>query len=263
MLPYPLPAPLRLRFGSIPGTTALFLLIATAPASAQSNSWPTVSQGNAWYGRSYEQVVSPTLAIVTDVQLRRNGFLEHPKQLDMVAGLAWRATAGLRLAVGGSYTSSTPYGLLPAPRPTREHLLWYQLQLQQHAGPVDFSHRYRFENRWVHDVARDDAGSHDVNERFNHRLRYQIRASHSFSKARMHGQPMLVYAADELFLGLTAAERHVAVEQNRSSIGLGLPISGAERLEVGYMHQIIANTRYKTMEVNHILLLVLVHTLPR
>lgn len=259
---------MRLRFGSISGTTALWLFIATAPALAapalaQSNSWPSVSQGNAWYGRSFEQVLSPTLAIVTDVQWRRNGLLEHPKQLDMVAGLAWRATAGLRLAVGGSYTSSTPYGLLPAPLPTREHLLWYQLQLQQHAGPVDFSHRYRFENRWVHDVAHDEDGSHDVNERFNHRLRYQIRASHSFPTLQMHGQPMLVYAADELFLGLTAVERHVAVEQNRSSVGLGLPISGSERLEVGYMHQIIANTRYKTMEVNHILLLVLVHTLPR
>lgn len=235
-----------------------------AQATPSANApWPTVHQTNAWYGNVYEMPITGQFGIMTDVQWRRMGFIEHPKQLFMVGGLSWRATPGVRLTLGGGYIASTPYGLLPALLPSREYQLWYQLQLQQHAGPLDFAHRYRYENRWIHDVVHDAFGTHSSETRFAHRLRYQLRASHPFNSVKLHGQPLLAIAADEAFIGMTASERHFSFDQNRASVGVGLPLGAGERMEVSYMQQWIANARLKTNEVNRTLLVMFVHNLPR
>ena len=180
----------------------------------------------------------------------------------MVGGISWRATPGVRLTLGGEYIASAPYGLLPALRPSRDHVIWYQLQFQQHVGPFDFAHRYRYENRWIHDVIRDAAGEHNSETRFSHRLRYQLRASHPLT-LKLRGRPMLVVAADEAFLGMTPAERGVSFDQNRASVGVGLSLSARERLEIGYMQQWIANPRLKASEINNTLVVMFVHSLPK
>lgn len=242
---------------------SLFCAQSSRAQTTANGPWPTVHQTNAWYGNIYEQPVTPAFSVMTDVQLRRSGFIEHPKQLFMVGGLTWRATPGVRLTLGGGYIASTPYGLLPAALPAREYQIWYQLQLQQHAGPLDFAHRYRFENRWIHDVSHDALGAHSTNERFAHRLRYQLRASHPFNQFKLHGQPILAIAADEAFVGMTAAERRVSFDQNRASIGIGVPLGHGERMEVSYMQQWIAQARVKSSEINNTLLVMFVHNLAR
>lgn len=243
------------------------MLLFASPAPTQTTStngpWPTVRQRNGWYGNIYEAPVSPQFSVMTDIQWRRSGLIEDPKQLFMVGGLTWRATPGVRLTLGGGYIASAPYGLLPAALPTREYQIWYQLQLQQHAGPLDFAHRYRFENRWLHDVTHDGAGAHSVNDRFSHRLRYQLRVSHPFNQVKLHGQPLLAIAADEAFLGMTAAERRISFDQNRASVGLGVPLGHGERVEVSYMQQWIAQARVKQSEINNTLQVMFVHNLAR
>ena len=241
----------------------MLLAPVTRAQTAANAPWPSVHQANGWYGSIYELPITPKLSVTTDVQLRRNGFLEHPKQLFMVGGVAWRVTPGVRLTLGGGYIASAPYGLLPTARPIREFQLWYQLQFQQHAGPLDFSHRYRFENRWLHDVSHDAEGAHSTNERFAHRLRYQLRATHPFKQLKLNGQPITAIAADEAFLGMTAAERRISFDQNRASVGVGLPLGHGERLEVSYMQQWIAQARVKTTEINNTLLVMFVHNLAR
>ncbi|MEP6833966.1 MAG: DUF2490 domain-containing protein [Gemmatimonas sp.] len=233
-----------------------------AQTTSSTAPWPTVHQTNGWYGNIFEQPITPSFGLVTDIQWRRNGFVEHPKQLFAVGGISWRATTGVRLTLGGGYIASTPYGLLPATYPTREYQIWYQLQLDQHAGPIDFNHRYRYENRWIHDVIHDDAGEHSSDTRFAHRLRYQLRASHPF-RAKLRGQPLLAFASDEAFLGMTAVERRVAFDQNRASVGVGIPLGAHERMELSYMQQWIANSKLKTSEVNNTFQVMFVHKFPR
>ena len=241
-------------------TTSESLPCQTNPSATAP--WPSVHQTNGWYGNIYEQPLTGSFGLMTDIQWRRSGLVEHPKQLFMVGGLSWRATPGVRLTLGGGYVASAPYGLLPALLPSREYQIWYQLQLQQHAGPLDFAHRYRYENRWIHDVIHDASGEHSSETRFAHRLRYQLRASHPFG-VKLHGQPILAIAADEAFVGMTAAEKRVSFDQNRASVGIGLPLGRGERLEMSYMQQWIANTRLKTSEINNTLLVMFVHNLAR
>ena len=53
--------------------------------------------------------------------------------------------------------------------------------------------------------------------------------------------------------------RRLAFDQNRASAGVGFPLSNGERVEVSYMQQWIANTKYKTAEINRTLLVMLVN----
>ncbi|MEP6764050.1 MAG: DUF2490 domain-containing protein [Gemmatimonadaceae bacterium] len=248
---------MHLRLVSI---TSLVTLLALTSLHGQNSAWPSVHQSNGWYGSVYETMFRGSqFGLTTDIQLRRMGLAEHPKQLFAVGGLSYRPTAGLRFTLGGGYIGSTPYGLLPAAYPTREYQIFYQMNLQQHAGELDFAHRFRYENRWIHDVIADDAGKHNSDVRFSHRLRYQFRASHPLLSMQLHKQPLLLIGADEAFIGLTPVDRRVAFDQNRASVGLGLPLSKGERLEVSYMQQWIANTKYKTNEINNTLLVMFVH----
>lgn len=80
---------------------------------------------------------------------------------------------------------------------------------------------------------------------------------------KLHGQPILAIAADEPFIGMTAVERRVSFDQNRASVGVGLPLGRGERMEVSYMQQWIANTRLRTSEINNTLLVMFVHNLSR
>ncbi|MEP6780516.1 MAG: DUF2490 domain-containing protein [Gemmatimonadaceae bacterium] len=248
---------MRSRFAVI---GALFNLLALSSATGQSSAWPSVHQTNGWYGSIFETMFGRSrFGLLTDIQLRRMGLTEQPKQLDAVVGLSYRPTNGLRFTLGGEFVSSTPYGSLPAPFPTREHLLWYQMNLQQHVAQFDFGQRFRYENRWIHDVITDGDGKHDSDVRFSHRVRYQVRASHPVKSMQMHNQPLLLIGAEEVFIGLTPVDRRVAFDQNRASVGVGLPLSRGERLEVSYMQQWIANTKYKTTEINNTLLVMFVH----
>jgi hypothetical protein len=123
------------------------LVVATSGAQAQSKRWPAVHPSNGWYSNVFETAVDSRFALLTEVSVRRMGLIEDPKQLFAIAGLGLRVLPGVRLTAGGGYTSSTPCGKLPAPAPSREYSVWYQLQLAQRAGTIDLSHRYRLENR--------------------------------------------------------------------------------------------------------------------
>lgn len=62
---------------------------------------------------------------------------------------------------------------------------------------------------------------------------------------------------------MIGTDRRVAFDQNRGSLGLGLPLGHGERLEVSYMQQWIAQARAGTSEINNTLLVMFVHNLPR
>ncbi len=247
----------RSRFAAV---GALVALLAGSLLQAQGAAWPTVHQTNGWYGSIYETgLTNSPFGLMTDIQWRRMGWITEPKQLFAVGGLSWRATQGVRFTLGGGYIGSSPYGLLPAPYPTREYQLFYQMNLQQHASLFDFAHRFRYENRWVHDVISDANGTHNSDVRFSHRLCYQFRVSHPLTSMQMHRQSLLLFASDEAFLGLTPVERRVSFDQNRAAVGIGFPLSIAERLEMSYLQQWLANTKYKTVEINRTLQVMFVH----
>jgi hypothetical protein len=110
-------------------------------------------------------------------------------------------------------------------------------------------------------VLHSATGTSDAPTQYSARFEYQFRAIRPVASVRFRGRPFSVFAADEVFFGLSPVARGVTIDQNRVVGGVGLLLSAGERVEIGYLHQWIANTRYSTSEVNHVLQVVFVHSL--
>ena len=122
-------------------------------------------------------------------------------------------------------------------------------------------HRYRFENRWLADVLANAAGDDSLSDsRFAQRARYMLRGSRPLGGLALRKQPVIGIVQNELFVGLSRADRGVAVDQNRFSFGAGLPLSTTKRLDVLWLQQWIPVSRARASENNRTLWLVLNHT---
>lgn len=255
--------PVRPRLGARTRATLLFAFsCAIAPlATAQSATpWRTVRQEHLWLATFIDQPITARWAFLGDVQWRRTDEGRNPQQLLTRGSLTYRVTPGFRLGAGINYVATAPYGELPAARPLRDRQIFYIAQFNQKLGSTDVMHRYRFENRWLADVLGDASGTDSLSvARFARRARYLLRGSRPLGGLTIRKQPVIGIAQNELFVGLSRADRGVAVDQNRLSFGAGLPLSATKRLDVLWLQQWIPMSRGRTSENNRTLWIVLNH----
>jgi hypothetical protein len=243
---------------------ALLLLGLGAPPclSAQdATPWRTVRQDQLWLAAVVDQPITTRLGFLGDAQWRRTDAGLQPQQALARGTLTYRVTPGLRLGVGVNYVATAPYGELPAARPLRDRQIFYLAQFNQKLGRLDVMHRYRFEHRWLADVLERSDGRDSLStSRFAQRTRYLLRLQYPIARLTMSRQPVLAIAQNDLFVGLAGADRGAAVDQNRISIGAGLPLSARQRLDVLWLQQWIANPRARANEQNRTLWIVFNHT---
>ncbi|WP_411279495.1 DUF2490 domain-containing protein [Gemmatimonas sp.] len=245
-------------------SASLTALCAVSPSLAVGQTptpWRTARQEHLWLATFVDQPITTRWAFLGDVQWRRTNEGDNPQQLLTRGSLTYRITPGFRLGAGINYVATAPYGELPSARPLRDRQIFYIAQINQKLGGADVMHRYRFENRWLADVLEDVSGKDSLSaSRFARRARYMIRGSRPVGGLALRRQPVLGIVQNELFVGLSRADRGVAVDQNRFSFGAGLPLSTTKRLDVLWLQQWIPVSRARASENNGTLWLVLNHT---
>ncbi len=112
-----------------------------------------------------------------------------------------------------------------------EHRPWQQISWVQKAGRVQFTHRYRAEQRFIH---RTDKGELVSGYRFNHRLRYQISAAVSLRDSTRKELTLVI--GDEILVNAGKQVTYNYFDQNRVMVGLGYELSKALNVQVGYMY---------------------------
>lgn len=247
--------------------TPLVALAASAAAQSPAPSptasptpWRTVRQEHLWLATFVDQPISARWAFLGDIQWRRTNGGRNPQQLLTRGSLTYRVTPGFRLGAGINYIATAPYGDLPVARPLRDRQIFYIAQINQKLGDVDVMHRYRFENRWLADVLDNATGDDSLSDnRFAHRARYLLRGARPIGGLTLRKQPVIGILQNELFVGLSRADRGVAVDQNRFSFGAGFPLTATKRLDVLWLQQWIAVSRARTSENNRTLWVVLNH----
>lgn len=256
----PFRAPALIRSALI--TLATAHVVAAPNSEAQSATpWRTVRQEHLWVAAVVDQPLSARWAVLSDVQWRRTDGGAKPQQLLTRGTLTYRVTPGLRLGVGLNYVATAPYGEVPSARPLRDRQLFYLAQFNQRLGRLDVMHRYRFEHRWLADVLPNGAGGDSLSaSRFAQRTRYLLRVQRPLAGLTRAGQPVLAIAQNDLFIGLAGTDRGASVDQNRFSVGAGLPLTARQRLDVLWLQQWVAVPRARTNEQNGTLWLVLNHT---
>lgn len=240
-------------------------LLAPRAALSQDADWRTVRQDQTWLAFAYDQPLAQRWSTLGDFQWRRTNGLSDPQQFMARTSVLYRVAPGFRVGAGLNYGASAPYGELPAALPSRDRQVFLLSQINHRQGGTDFMHRFRFENRWLADVATNADGDTElVNERFARRARYVMRMMRPLPALEFRGLPVLGLIQNEIFVGLGGNERGVSMDQNRLAFGPAIQWNRTKRLDVLWMQQWVAVPRARANENNRTLWLVLNHTgLPR
>ena len=239
------------------GALVIGLLLPVAATGAQD--WVSRSQDAMWVGAVVDQPLTSKSALWFDGSWRRMDFGKRPQQLLLRPGVQYTLTPGVRVSAGYAYIATAPYGALPIANPLREHRTWQQLLLTHRAGAVSFSHRYRLEQRWMRPLLERVGTTSADDDRdlgpttYQNRLRYQGRGQINIPQLTVRTRPVFAFAWDELLMPLGGNAQRITIGQNRAAVGIGIPFSSKQRVEVGYMNLYNAFAARRAHEINHTL----------
>ena len=206
--------------------------------------------------------MTPRWGVQTELMYERAELGATPQQIEYRLGAQRLLHSGARLAFGGTYIHSSPYGPFAARVASHEYRTWLQATADQRVGALSLTHRYRVEYRWVERPLFDASGARrpsDVSAAM--RLRYQIRASVPLTPSASP-RPLYAALAEEPFIAFGPHTPLNILEQNRAYLGAGVRWSPALRTELGYLNQIIVRADGRQVEQNHTLQLTLGITRP-
>lgn len=156
-----------------------------------------------------------------EVQYRNYNAVGDLEQLLLRTGIGYNLTEkNNNLLMGYGYILSENYMPTTTDKASvNEHRIYQQFITKQQFGAIKWSHRYRFEQRFVED-------------KFKMRFRYFLSLNVPFSKK---DKPVKWYASayNEIFLNTKSS----VFDRNRLYGGLGYKLNPNIRFELGYMNQ--------------------------
>jgi len=168
-----------------------------------------------------------------DIQHRNWDLGGDLEQLLIRGGRTWRPSGGpVQYTFGAAHITSGVFG--SSGDKTREKRLYQEALIPQRVGRrLFFSHRFRFEQRWVD------------NQDFRTRLRYFIGLNVPLNQDTLGAGATYLSFYNELFVNLNeniGNGRSVDYfDRNRLYLAFGYSLRDDLRFQVGYMHQELDN----------------------
>ena len=228
-------------------------------ASAQRQ---TYSNTNAWFQITGDVALNERWGILFDASNRRSGPIDETMANFIRAGLAYELTDNVRIAIGGNYSKSYPYGEIPAPYAVPEWRIWEQLALTHSIGKLDLSHRYRLEQRSRGlrsdpDVDETDVWAHQG------RFRYQVKGTLPLRGEDVEpGEPYLTLS-NEIFISFGENVQYNIFDQDRAAFAFGYRMNRYWRVETGFMEHVVFKSNGVDVEHNHTLTFGVTYTRPK
>jgi len=220
-------------------------------AFAQADGRTSASDFRAWYMYFGDHLFGDSRwGLHFDGQLRMEGIAETRNQLLLRPGVNFDVNEKVQIT-GGYAFIATKNILEDGSRFDKpEHRLWEQLILRQRLGRTRLVHRYRLEQRFLGNVALDDAGEARVDgSTYQNRFRYFVKATTPLGKSSR------AFASfyNELMINFGARVSNNIFDQNRIYGAVGFRLGEAGSLELGYLLQIVQLPSGNVIEYNHTL----------
>ncbi len=198
-------------------TLLLFLLCFMALGSLKAQETGEDKLGT-WLMYFGTHRISDPFSIHTEVQYRTYEFGSNFNQLLLRTGLNYHFADNAMATLGyGNIPSDGTFLDPEGEKNSKEHRIYEQLAFKNSLGKVDFSHRYRLEQRFLESAT----GVKDT----QHRMRYLLRLTYP-----LNAQWFLT-AYDEIFINL----QEPLFGQNRLYAALGYKVNSSISLEMGYL----------------------------
>ena len=177
---------------------------------------------NGWFSYSGDHRVEGRWGIHFDTQWRRSTVLTRWHQYQFRPGLNFQVNRKLLLTVGYAYTRTYPYGDFPGVAAFPEHRIYEQAVIRHPRTSVNFSQRYRLEQRFIHSAS--VSGPAPVT--YSNRFRYMFRADVPLARNEDNEKTWYLPVWDEVFLGIPpniGAEHLIRIACSSVSAALSEP----------------------------------------
>lgn len=227
-------------------------LLAPRSAAAQRETFENVNGWVAWFG---ETAINSRWSFDHDLQWRMSGPFSEFAQGLWRGSLRINQSPNIRWSLGYAGTTTHPYGELPIAFTAPEHRAFADLKVLHSAGRASFTHRYRYERRFL---GRVTSASGDVDRWVpTNRIRYQARVTLPLQGKTLETGEFYFQLTDELFMNWGSEIASNIFDQNRLQFMVGRRMSDKLRLEVGYLDQLIQRPNGVQLERNHTLITVI------
>jgi hypothetical protein len=231
---------------------AILSLIGTARAADQH-----ADNSNLWLNYVGDHPIgNGPWGLHLESQIRRADMGEHWQQLLLRPGINYTISPTLTVSAGYAWVETHPYGDIPIAADFPEHRLWEQAVVSHKALGLDWTHRFRLEQRRIGEVA--PATGDVTNWRYENRIRYMLRTSSPLTDS---GKTYIALW-NEVFFNFGSNVQGNDFDQNRAFIGLGRHLNEHTRVEIGFLEQTLQRRGGAVWENNHTLTVMLMSKWP-
>ena len=220
------------------------------------------NQFNAWALYTGTHKISSKVNLMTEYQWRRAEGFKHWQQSLLRLGLEYEINPKVSVMWGYAWIKTFPYGSQPVLHEFNENRLFEQLNLKDKIGRFEIQHRYRLEQRWLEQYAKNATNDIvQVDPVYRNRIRYRAMAMVPLSRKEMGDNTLFLNVNNELFVGFGKGIAKNPIDQNRFIAALGWRFNAQTNMQVGYLNQFVIKSNATDMARNHSLWMSMVYNL--
>jgi hypothetical protein len=211
--------------------TLAHLILGTIPAVARADDYDLVGAlaflsqtGHLAEPLDYNLYLSSTYNF-TNVTFQGRNIPARDTQLYVQPSLSYRYSPHLNFGLGYAYQKNNPL----SEDFVNENRIWQQVLVSHSADRATVTHRFRYEERFIHDRA---TGTDPVSTR----VRYQVAGTVPLQGSTIDPGEFYVTGYNEFYFSLTGA-RNASYSENWTYLGIGYLIPGVGKVELGPMYQ--------------------------
>jgi hypothetical protein len=220
------------------------------------------NQFNAWALYTGTHKISSKVNLMTEYQWRRAEGFKHWQQSLLRLGLEYEINPKVSVMGGYAWIKTFPYGSQPVLHEFNENRVFEQLNLKDKIGRFEIQHRYRLEQRFLEQYAKNATNDIvQVDPVYRNRIRYRAMAMVPLSRKEMGDNTLFLNVNNELFVGFGKGIAKNPIDQNRFIAALGWRFNAQTNVQVGYLNQFVIKSNATDMERNHSLWISMVYNL--
>lgn len=218
------------------------------------------TNNNGWYMYFGNHRLTTKWSLHTEYQWRRNEWISNWQQSLARIGIDYRINDQAIITLGYGNIITYPYGEQPVLTTFNEHRIWQTLTLSHKNGRVNFSHRYRLEQRFYEEYKRVATGDIAFDTLiYTNRVRYLFSVVIPINKSIIDKNTVFIRMYDEPFISFGKNVGKNIFDQNRLFFALGYQLLPSTNIQVGYMNHLIFKSDGIRYENNNTLQIALTH----
>jgi hypothetical protein len=230
----------------------VLLTLSSLVSLAQPADRKIVNQSIEWISVTTNWKVSTRTTLIVEGQFRQ-AELFQPMQYQFRTGAEIMLNKHFSIVpVGYVYTWNPKYGKQPAAFANNEHRIWEQITYKHNISRIKFSHRLRWEQRFIQSHT-DTGDGHVVNngyDVFQKRLRYRFHAVVPLNHAALDPKTWFVSVYDEAFYSWGENVTFQEPDQNRLFGGMGYQVSKPLSVQAGMLYHMLIKANGAKQENN-------------